>query len=185
MLRLKLVLVFSRGLCDEICIVGTRGGKVADFWEMVMAKTYHGHVTFFRVRRSNAFEFCQQLIFSSLMSTVLPSEKLRSLAFSKKEKEFKQVLETSLYPFLDQLPATHKKSLLAVLDNTSARNEVTGFEMRSKSISYGINGLLRSVQADQWGVNWEPQVGFSEILVRATHPDEAVCRARWKGCMNS
>ena len=108
------------------------------------------------------------------MSTILPSEELRSLASSKKAKEFKQLLETNLYPFLDRLPAAQQKSLLAVLDNTSAANEATGFETRSKSISDGIKALLKSINADRWG-GWEGQAGLPEILLHATRPDEFLC----------
>jgi hypothetical protein len=92
----------------------------------------------------------------------LPSEKLHSLASSNKAKEFKRILETDLYPFLDGLPAAHQKSLLDILNNAGSQNEAVdliGFDTRSKSISAGLKALVKSVKSDR-KLGWERQVGF-------------------------
>ncbi len=103
----------------------------------------------------------------------LPSEELRSSASSNKASEFKRILETDLYPFLDHLPAAQQKSLLNILNNTGNKNEavdLVGFDTRSKSISAGLKALVKSVNSD-WKNGWERQVGrhhFWNALM--THP---------------
>lgn len=92
----------------------------------------------------------------------LPSEKLRSLASSNKAKEFKRILETDLYPFLDGLPAAQQKSLLNILNNADSKNEaveLVGFDARSKSIAGGLRVLVKSVKTD-WKNGYEEQVGL-------------------------
>jgi hypothetical protein len=101
----------------------------------------------------------------------VPSEKLRSLASSTKAKEFKRILETDLYPFLDRLPAAQQKSLLNILNNKGNRNEATElveFDTRSKSISEGLKALFKSVASD-WKQGWEEQVGLHFCDALMTH----------------
>jgi hypothetical protein len=111
----------------------------------------------------------------------LPSEKLRSLASSNKAKEFKRILETDLYPFLDRLPAAQQKSLLDILNNnTCNKNEaadLVGFNTRSKSISAGLKALVESVDSD-WKQGWERQVGSHFRNALMTHlVHKSVCYA--------
>ena len=92
----------------------------------------------------------------------IPSEKLRSLASSNKAKEFKRILETDLYPFLDRLPAAQQKSLLNILNNAGNKNEaevLVGYDTRSESISVGLRALVKSVNSN-WKRGWEEQVGL-------------------------
>ena len=101
----------------------------------------------------------------------LPSEKLRSLASSNKAKEFKQILETDLYPFLDRLPAAQQKSLLNILNNKGNKNEavkLVGFDTRSESISAGLDALVGSVHSD-WKDGHEEQVGLYFWNALMTH----------------
>ena len=108
----------------------------------------------------------------------LPSEKLRSLASSKKASEFKRFLETDLYPFLDGLPAAQQKSLLSILNGTGKKNEaveLVGFDTRSESISGGLRALVRSVKSD-WKQGWEEQVGlhfWNALMTYVVH--KSVC----------
>ncbi len=101
----------------------------------------------------------------------LPSEKLRSLASSNKAGQFKRILETDLYPFLDRLPAAQQKSLLSILNNTGDKNEaveLVGFDTRSKSISAGLRALVKSVNSN-WKQGWEEQVGLHFGNALMTH----------------
>jgi len=90
----------------------------------------------------------------------VPSEKLRSLASANKAKEFKRILETDLYPFLDRLPAAQQKSLLDILNNAGNKNvDLVGYDTRSTSISAGLKSLVKSIRSD-WKNGYEEQVGL-------------------------